>query len=45
MNYVKIENDRVVSYPYTTLYMDHPNVSFPLPLTDEVLAAFNVFSV
>ncbi|WP_395661511.1 tail fiber assembly protein [Aestuariivirga sp.] len=45
MNYVKVENDRVVSYPYTTLHMDHPNVSFPLPLTDEVLAAFNVFSV
>lgn len=35
----KIENGAVVQYPYTMDQMraDHPNTSFPLHLTDDVL--------
>lgn len=45
MKYAKVENGLVVAYPYTTLRIDHPQVSFPEPLADDVLAGFNVFPV
>ena len=44
MKYLKIKNG-VIAYPYATLFADHPNVSFPSPLTEDVLAAFGVFPV
>lgn len=43
--YVKISNGKVVTYPYTTLRLDHPNVSFPPVPTDDVLAQFDVYPV
>jgi hypothetical protein len=45
--YVKIENGVVKKYPYsiTQLITDYSNVSFPTPLTDELLESFGVHSV
>lgn len=44
MKHLKLNNGSVV-YPYTTLRSDHPDTSFPKPLTDDVLAQFGVFPV
>lgn len=45
--YAKAENGAIAQYPYTEadLRSDNPNVSFPVNLTDEVLAAFNTVRV
>jgi len=45
MAYIKLNPDGSVVYPYTTLYSDNPNVSFPSPLTDDILAHFGVHAV
>jgi hypothetical protein len=45
--YAKIENEQVVKAPYyrEDLSKDHPNVSFPTALTDEIYAQFGVEKV
>lgn len=45
MIYAKIKNKKVIEYPYNDLKRDHANVSFPNPLTDEVLAQFDVYVI
>ena len=47
MMYAKIIDETVATYPYliTALRREYPNVSFPSPLTEEVLADFDVFLV
>lgn len=41
--YAKIIDEAVAAYPYSAndLKADYPNVSFPVDLTDEMLAEFN----
>lgn len=45
--FVKITNGQVEKYPYSLghLRKDHPNVSFPRSMSDEVLASYGVFRV
>ena len=45
--YVKIIDGAVAAYPYSAddLKADNPNVSFPVVLTDEMLADFNAATV
>lgn len=45
--YVKVENNSVVRYPYlpSDLRIDHPNTSFPVIITDEILAEYNIYPV
>lgn len=45
MTYVKVLYGEVKVYPYTTLFTDNPSVSFPSPLTDDILAEFDVYPV
>jgi hypothetical protein len=47
MMYAKIIDEKVATYPYliAALRREYPNVSFPSPLTEEVLADFDVFLV
>lgn len=47
MAYVKVTNGAVDQYPYTIgqLRRDNPNTSFPKVLTEEMLNAFDVYSV
>lgn len=47
MIYVLTSAHGVEKYPYTVwdLKEDHPNVSFPLPLTDEIIASYGVYEV
>jgi hypothetical protein len=46
MKYVKIFND-VQDYPFDleALYEEYPHVSFPEPITNHVLAQYNVYPV
>lgn len=39
--------DTVIEYPYSEsqLLLAHPNVSFPVPVPEQLLAAYNVFPV
>jgi hypothetical protein len=45
--YVLAPNQAVVTYPYSfsDLRAAHPQISFPLPISDEELARWNVFPV
>lgn len=45
--YVLAPNGTVAEYPYSVsqLRADNPNVSFPVPTPDDLLAAYNVFPV
>lgn len=45
MQYVKAIDGNVIKYPYTTLFSDHKNVSFIMPLTEETLNEFDVYTV
>ncbi len=45
--YAKIINGQVAQFPYTTaeLRRDNPSTSFPQNITDELLAAYDVYKV
>lgn len=45
--YAKIENNQVVKYPYNNadIRRDNPNVSFPEPISDELLKAVGAVKV
>ena len=43
MNFIKIENGSPVKYSISQLKRDNLNISFPSPITLEVLAIFDVF--
>jgi len=45
--YVKIENNEVVQYPYTVQQFraDNKNISFPLDITNEMLASHGIYPV
>jgi len=45
--YARIIDGSVKEYPYSIkkLQMDNPNTSFPKPMSDSVLASFNVYEV
>lgn len=45
--YVKIKNNAVEKYPYSIdlLKRDHPQISFPKNLTQDILAQYGVFRV
>ena len=45
--YAQIIDGSVKEYPYSIkkLQMDNPNTSFPKPMSDSVLASFNVYEV
>lgn len=45
--YAKIINNTVIKFPYSIgeLRIEHPNTSFPEPLTDETLLSFNVYKI
>ena len=47
MDYVKIQNGEVVSYPYTmhNLRLDNPNTSFPEIISENLLVDYGVFRV
>jgi len=47
MDYVKTENGRAVSYPYTTwqLRQDNSNTSFPEAMSDGLLASYGMYAV
>ena len=45
--YVKIVNNSVSKFPYniSDLKKENPNISFPNPITEDALAAFDVYPV
>ena len=45
--FVKIDNNQVVKYPYDSskLRMEHPNVSFPAVITEDILAQYSIHIV
>jgi hypothetical protein len=45
MTHARIVNGKVAAYPYTSLRADHPAVSFPAEITDELLALYGVYPV
>lgn len=46
MKYLRIVNNKVV-YPFhiSSLYLEHPNVSFPREISDELLNKYNIHKV
>jgi hypothetical protein len=45
MKYAKIVNKKITKYPYLSLQTDYPNVSFPSPLSESILAEYGVYIV
>lgn len=45
MSYAKLKNGNIDIYPYTSLFNDNPNVSFPSVITEDILEQFDVFEV
>lgn len=47
MNYIKINEDNLIVYPYSLsdLPKDYPNISFPQPFENTTLSDFNIFPV
>lgn len=45
--YVLVQNQQVQTYPYSIeeLKQDHPDISFPKEISEELLSTFNVFPV
>ena len=44
--FVKVSGEQVIpNYTIEDLRLEHPNVSFPLNITDDILTSFNVFRV
>ena len=45
--YAKIINNQIVRFPYNSMELraEHPNMSFPLHMSDEQLATFNMLPV
>jgi hypothetical protein len=45
--YIKINNDNTKIYPYNLhqLFVDNPNVSFPVNLTEQVLDYYGIYNV
>jgi hypothetical protein len=45
MRYVKIINGKIEKYPYIDLQKDNPNTSFSFPISEEILAMYDVYVV